>query len=533
MTSASFIEWALQTSLAVSILIALVLIVRKPVARILGAQMAYALWLLPLLRLVMPAIPILKAKPALIEPAIVDSAVYAASASPLINPSSQNLPVINWEVTLISIWIAGAVLWAGIQIFRQNRYRFELENHSAPIDGRLLSLSADVTQKIGMNYLPEIRLSRGQNGPLVTGLFYPVIVLPRGFEQDYSREQQELTLAHELSHVRRGDIWAALTALMFRALNWPNPLVHIANQAFRSDQEAACDQTVLKRLGDDPVIKNTYAHTLIHAAKLAGHSVQPSPLGLTIFTPLKERLMILKTSQKKSAPLRITASLLALGTLIATAPFTAVAGPDSSETHAVEKKVMKWITNEDGVESKRHIEITTENGVTTAYEIDELGNKMQIDLDTIDMPDMPHTSGDHKVRVMVKNMGDGDMSELDLSQLIGEHGDFDIDIQELMDGHDGERKVIVLKSGDMDMSEDGERNVIIRKMHGDGHVMAFSNDDEFEFHSSGEGKAKMMVGVASDMLENVNTDDMDRATRKKVEEAQKALKEAQEALEEE
>ncbi|MEO6581934.1 MAG: M56 family metallopeptidase, partial [Sphingomicrobium sp.] len=52
------IAWAAGTAIAVSILIGVVLLVRGPVARTFGARAAYALWLAPGLRAVMPSLPV-------------------------------------------------------------------------------------------------------------------------------------------------------------------------------------------------------------------------------------------------------------------------------------------------------------------------------------------------------------------------------------------------------------------------------------------------------------------------------------------
>jgi len=51
-------DWAIETGIAVSLLIVLVLIIRRPFARIFGARAAYALWLLPFIRLIMPEVTI-------------------------------------------------------------------------------------------------------------------------------------------------------------------------------------------------------------------------------------------------------------------------------------------------------------------------------------------------------------------------------------------------------------------------------------------------------------------------------------------
>ena len=47
-------SWLVDTLLATGALIALVLVLRRPVARLFGAGLAYALWALPLLRLILP-----------------------------------------------------------------------------------------------------------------------------------------------------------------------------------------------------------------------------------------------------------------------------------------------------------------------------------------------------------------------------------------------------------------------------------------------------------------------------------------------
>lgn len=49
-------QWLLDTTLYTGLLIALVLLLRRPVARAFGPQVAYALWALPFLRLVLPPI---------------------------------------------------------------------------------------------------------------------------------------------------------------------------------------------------------------------------------------------------------------------------------------------------------------------------------------------------------------------------------------------------------------------------------------------------------------------------------------------
>ena len=48
-------QWLVEALIGATLLMLLVLAVRKPVARLWGAHMAYALWALPALRMVLPA----------------------------------------------------------------------------------------------------------------------------------------------------------------------------------------------------------------------------------------------------------------------------------------------------------------------------------------------------------------------------------------------------------------------------------------------------------------------------------------------
>jgi hypothetical protein len=91
----------------------------------------------------------------------------------------------------------------------------------------------------------DVLLSGQVDGPVAAGVFRRRIFLPNDFMQRYSPEERRLALVHEAAHHDRFDIQANLVGLVVLALHWWNPLAHRAYRAFRSDQELACDATVL------------------------------------------------------------------------------------------------------------------------------------------------------------------------------------------------------------------------------------------------------------------------------------------------
>ena len=535
MSAASLMDWAFQTGISITVLVALILIFRRSVARHLGARAAYALWALPVIRLFMPAIPLLPGTNNV--PVPVTPSSFETVYLPTLNAAPAAINIINWAPVLLTVWLAGAGLWLALQIGRQIRFSSNQIRATHPASPAVLRKIEDIATRLQMRRTPKILIAKDEIGPLVSGLMRPTIILPQSFETEFTEQQQNHALAHELSHIRSGDLWASASAILFRALNWPNPLVHLAAPLFRADQEAACDARVIALLGDNETTKTAYADTLLRAAKLSRNPVMP-PMALTMTNPLKERLMNLKYNPSEKTSLRLALGGAAITALIATAPLTtAQTSPTPPEipttivtADSVDKSVMKWMSNENGVLTSKHIEIITENGETTAWEIDEIGNRMQVNVDSLDMPmmpDMPGMSGDGNMRIIMKQMGDGE--SMDIDELAGGfHGDKkviikgfgdgkEIDIEKLIaEGHSG--NVMVLEGeSEMDvMTDHGKRHVVIKRMHAGG--------------VPGKMNADVMVNAAGSMLDNIDTGKLDRKTRKKIEEARKALKEAEEAL---
>ena len=304
MTLADVADWGLQTGLVVSFLIGLVLIIRRPFARYFGAGAAYALWLLPALRLFMPTVTV----PFLRRPAPEIFESLSPTSEPVFyNIPSETLPTLTvdpstfaetsshmsipsiWAVIAV-IWLSVAILWFGFQLVRQRAFMAHMRTNSVPVSDQLSSSIKSAGEMTGLRRLPTIRLSRAVSGPMVTGLTRPLILLPQDFESRFNRQQQIFALVHEMSHIKRGDLWVALIVLGFRALFWPNPLVHYAAHKMRIDQEAACDAAVVARTGGGDAT-HSYAQTLVHAARTSTQSAQQSPLGLALYEPIPTEKM--------------------------------------------------------------------------------------------------------------------------------------------------------------------------------------------------------------------------------------------------
>jgi hypothetical protein len=134
-------------------------------------------------------------------------------------------------------------------------------------------------------------------------------------------------------HVRRGDLWALQVSELFVAAMWFNPLAYIARDAFRTDQEAACDADVLARCQTSP---HAYGSTLVKAARL--HLPEPALAAgrLPLTHALKERLTRMTYPAPSSRRRMIgfgTALLFGASILAITASVAAAGEPKDTETH--------------------------------------------------------------------------------------------------------------------------------------------------------------------------------------------------------
>ena len=65
-------------------------------------------------------------------------------------------------------------------------------------------------ERIGVNGIVELRLSNNMASPAVCGLFRHVIIVPTGLLEKMDHSKLAMVLMHELSHVKRADLWVNL-----------------------------------------------------------------------------------------------------------------------------------------------------------------------------------------------------------------------------------------------------------------------------------------------------------------------------------
>ena len=200
------ISWLVDTLLGVTLLMLLVLAVRRPVARFFGAGWAYALWLLPPLRLFLPPLPQLAP-----EIALPPAAVFIPALGGVTAPLPVEAGPGQWVPFMLALWAGGAVTfllwhWLTYRAFLK-ALKHKARSGDPPSWGGIATLSSEAVE-----------------GPLAIGVLERWIVLPPFFSRRYSEGERRLAMEHELVHHRRGDIWFNMAGLLILAANWFNPI---------------------------------------------------------------------------------------------------------------------------------------------------------------------------------------------------------------------------------------------------------------------------------------------------------------------
>lgn len=114
-------------------------------------------------------------------------------------------------------------------------------------------------QLIGREGRLNVYLTSHINSPCLCGICVPAIYMTKNAL--WSQERKDHILLHEMTHYRHLDhIWAVVRSLCL-ALYWFHPLVWIAAKLSAEDSELACDEGTLVRLGEEK--REAYGRTLI------------------------------------------------------------------------------------------------------------------------------------------------------------------------------------------------------------------------------------------------------------------------------
>jgi beta-lactamase regulating signal transducer with metallopeptidase domain len=262
-----------------SLLIAIIFVLDFALRRKIRAAIRYALWLMVLVKLLLPpslALPtslawwLLPSPSSPPQPQTTAYVVtYGDQTAPILPLQFQPIPppiqpkmsVAAWTLAASGAVSAGLLAWL---LFRWRQINQKVRR--AKSSEELIPIFNEARLLTHLRPGIRLKLTEDSMSPAVCGLFRPVILLPQSLIERLSAEQLRAVLLHEAIHLRRGDVWVNCAQALLQICYWWHPLLWLANARIRRVREEAVDDAVMLALRDDAEI---YAPTLLEVARLA------------------------------------------------------------------------------------------------------------------------------------------------------------------------------------------------------------------------------------------------------------------------
>ena len=263
---------------------------------LLGAQLVLGLAIGSPLRL-----PLLQPESHAVVLNMIPSAVVpvqsfnASDRAPLSGMSAPDAPF-DWRMVLFALWGAGLALQLLLMLRQGVETRRTLRASRPLNDDALQALCQQQARELGLRRCPQLRVSDEITSPQVMGNVSPVVLLPT--DHALSPEESAMAIAHELAHIRRGDLWLGWIPALAQRLFFFHPLARWATREYALHREAACDAQVMRQQRTEA---QTYGRLLLRLGV-----AQPLPSGLAgaspTFQTLKRRLTMLQQSVNDTTP---------------------------------------------------------------------------------------------------------------------------------------------------------------------------------------------------------------------------------------
>ena len=365
-------------------------------------------------------------------------------------PGASANPLQIWISVMAAVWLAGAaalLLYSAISYWRLRRRVREA-----------VILRDNIYQ------------SENAGSPFVLGIIQPKIYFP------YSVDSGALAyvIAHEQAHIRRGDHWWKPLGFLLLTVHWFNPLLWLSYILLCWDIELACDERVIREMGNEQ--RADYTHALV-SCSVSRRSIAACPLAFGE-VGVKTRVKSVMNYKKPAFWIILASALIcaAAAVYFLTNPKTEQSLPSGGDnvSDMGPAQAEKWfdylekpeITNCDGrleIDLPEYpgvtfrcypekMEAVTENEITPLYTGMPIWNTYFCDLTGDGLPDLCSTvtfgSGIIDSRIIVCDYANG------ASYTLEDRGKYDYSLR--LDGSDGSLCVVQRAHDSGDIAAVGE-----------------------------------------------------------------------------
>ncbi|MFV5916532.1 M56 family metallopeptidase [Bacillus cereus] len=336
-----FFDWLIETTIMASILVGLILCIKVLFRNKLTPRWQYMLWIILIIRLVLPWSPdssysiysVLTYKnddaflssrnpvatflskehmqelKGIDDTKILTKEDTSTTSSTQTDQTNKTQTHINKEqddgtvpyyTICIYIWLTGVILLIVATFIMNKRLLLYIKKQPVITDEKIIQIFKECKQSMSVRQDIPLLVSGKVSSPTVFGFIRPKLLLSTVHMEILEEQQLRYIFHHELAHIKRRDVGVNWIMHGLLILNWFNSILWYAYSCMREDQELACDALALTCIDSKEQI--AYGHTIISLLEhYSGYYQVP---GVANFSKnkrmLKRRILMIKKFQKKS-----------------------------------------------------------------------------------------------------------------------------------------------------------------------------------------------------------------------------------------
>ncbi|MEB8944803.1 M56 family metallopeptidase [Bacillus cereus] len=359
----SIFNWVIETSIMASILVGLILCLKMLLKNQLTPRWQYALWLILLVRLLLPWSPNSSFSIYSMLSQGYEYLLYPMQE----HPKVQTLNEINeqktssfylegendvkkvqtfqdtdkgtWNLStykvFLYVWLLGVFCLSFFIVIVNRRLYVYLQKQSVITDDRVLRIFESCKETMLIKRNISLFLTSKVSSPTLLGYIRPRILLWERHIKQLDDNQLKFIFYHELAHFKRKDVGVNWLMYSLLVLHWFNPILWYAYYVMREDQEIACDTLALTFV--DQKEKLAYGHTIITLLEhYSNYNQTPSVANLSGNRyALKRRIGMIKKFNKTS----YSWSILGIATIIGLSIFSLMNAKPTDSSIEKESKI--------------------------------------------------------------------------------------------------------------------------------------------------------------------------------------------------
>jgi len=190
-----------------------------------------------------------------------ETAAIALAAAP---PARTAVFLLEPSVFLMIAWAVGTLGLFCALALQCRSYSRKVLRTSSPASDRLEEVLRAQCGMLGIRRSVSLCVSGAVGMPNVCGVRRPRILLPRNCEQAFSPSELAGIVAHELAHIKRGDLIVGWLTTLLCCFYWFHPAVWLAHRTLRREREMACDDMAVRLVKQEG---RQYAMTILRATE--------------------------------------------------------------------------------------------------------------------------------------------------------------------------------------------------------------------------------------------------------------------------